>query len=120
MPHLGNPHTSGSMKNQETILGLASSGTNEQDRYGKVWHRLIVALSKAIRFQASFDHNLVNDLITITDLASLDHSRHGNYKSFHQDYTQTWHHRVRMDKSLPFKLANLRFEGSEPCSRFAG
>ncbi|KAK8591217.1 hypothetical protein V6N13_031271 [Hibiscus sabdariffa] len=24
MPHLGNPHTSGSMKNQETILGLAS------------------------------------------------------------------------------------------------
>ncbi|KAK8558144.1 hypothetical protein V6N13_073818 [Hibiscus sabdariffa] len=33
----------------------------------------------------------------------------------HQGYTQTWHHRVRMDKSLPLKLTNLGFEGSESC-----
>ncbi|KAL4369601.1 hypothetical protein GQ457_05G013040 [Hibiscus cannabinus] len=121
---------------QEPNFGQASSDTNEQDLFGKAWHRLIVALFEAIRFEwtnhlhrlnvASFDHNLSYDLvilrtngqITVTNSASFDQI--ALVAPSHQGYTQTWHHRVRMDKSLPLKLTNLGFEGPEPCRRFIG
>ncbi|KAK8693008.1 hypothetical protein V6N13_070608 [Hibiscus sabdariffa] len=82
MPHQGNPHTSGSMKNQKTILGLAPDKSLSPTQ--RRWTTVAMVAPR------------------------------------HQSYTQTWHHRVRMDKSLPLKLTNLGFEGSETCSRFAG
>ncbi|KAK8684176.1 hypothetical protein V6N13_040207 [Hibiscus sabdariffa] len=63
MPHLGNPphqwkheesenHSRSGFRRvncDESNFGLTSSDTNEQDRFDKAWHRLIVAFFETIR-----------------------------------------------------------------------
>ncbi|KAL4386119.1 hypothetical protein GQ457_09G011410 [Hibiscus cannabinus] len=75
----------------------------------------------------SFDHNLIHDLVTLGtndqitiadsssfDQTSLDQSHHSSSASLDWGYIWIWCHRVRMGKSLPLRLTNLRFEGYEP------
>ncbi|KAK8686624.1 hypothetical protein V6N13_125647 [Hibiscus sabdariffa] len=70
-----------------------------------------------VRSESYFDLASSNGQIAITDSVPLDQSHHDSSVSLDRGYIWTWHHRVRMGKSLPLKFTNLGFEGSELSSK---